>query len=277
MEIKILGKDDKLLRFQVNGISTPIANALRRIMIAEVPAMAIDEVVLIDNSSVMHDEVLAHRLGLVPLKTDLDTYVLPEECSCQSELGCNKCSVSLTLEAEAVDSVRNVYSGDLRSGNPDVVPVSDKIPLVKLAAGQRLKLEAYARLGRGMKHAKWQPVSVSAYKLVPQIDINRSKCDACRSCAELCPHGVLEVANGKLSVVALEKCTLCKDCEAVCPKKPSAIKVKNVKDAFIFNVESTGALPPERIVTEAVEILRKKSKDFTEQLSQTKIKKGVRR
>ncbi len=271
MDVKILHKDDNKLRFQVNGISTPVANALRRIMVNEVPTMAIDEVVVIENSSVMCDEVLAHRLGLVPLKTDLDTYVLPEECKCQSELGCNKCSVSLTLDAEASDSIRTVYSGELKSANPDVTPISDKIPIVKLAPSQKIKLEAYARLGHGSKHAKWQPVSVSSYKYVPEIIVNRRKCDACGQCVEGCPKGVLDIKDERLEVVAKEKCTLCDDCEVICPKTPSAIKIKNVKNAFIFNVGPTGALPPEQIIIEATKILRKKSKDFTEQINQLKI------
>lgn len=271
MDVMLLDKKDAVLRFRVNGMTIPIANALRRIMISEVPVMAIDEVVIIENSSVMQDEVLAHRLGLVPLKTDLDSYVLPEGCTCKSELGCNKCSTSLTLEAEAVDSTMTVYSGDLKSSNPSIVPVSDRIPLVRLAAGQKVKLEAYARLGKSLGHAKWQAVSVSAFKLMPQIDIGR-KCDACGACVEICPRRVLAIAKGKLSVVSLEACTLCKDCETVCPVKPSAIKIRNAKDTVIFVTESTGALPPERIVIEAANILRGKSKDFAEQISKIKMK-----
>ena len=71
------------------------------------PAMAIEDVIIIDNTSVLYDEIVAHRLGLIPLKTDLDAYVLPEECDCKSELGCSKCRASFTLEAEAVDERSN--------------------------------------------------------------------------------------------------------------------------------------------------------------------------
>ena len=273
MEVKILQKHDKRLRFFASGIDIPEANAIRRIMISDVPAMAITEVVIIENSSVMYDEVLAHRIGLIPLKTDLDSFVLPDVCSCGSELGCNKCSVSFTLNAEASTSVRTVYSGELKSINPDVVPASDKIPLLKLAPGQRIKLEAYAKLGLGKNHVKWQPVSVSSYKYVPEIKINRRKCDNCGLCVEICPKGVLKIVKKKLEIVSEENCTLCKDCEVVCPQSPSAIKIKNLKNAFIFNVESTGALPCERIVTEAVKILKKKSKEFAGEVSKIKDKK----
>src|SRR3972149_7868891 len=132
MEIKIAEKNDLSARLIVEGVDSAFMNSLRRIILAEVPSMAIDEVVVIENSSMLHDEILAHRLGLVPLRTDLDFYNLPEECSCKSELGCNLCRVSLTLDVEAEDSVRTVYSGDMMSENPNITPVSDRIPLVKL-------------------------------------------------------------------------------------------------------------------------------------------------
>jgi DNA-directed RNA polymerase subunit D len=273
MEVKILQKHNNHLRFSVTGISIPVANAIRRIIMSDVPAMAIDEVVIIENSSVMYDEVLAHRLGLIPLKTDLDSYVLPDECSCGSELGCNKCSVSFTLNAEASNSIRTVYSGELKSINPDIAPASDKIPLLKLTPGQRIKLEAYAKLGLGKNHVKWQSVSVSSYKYMPEIKINRRKCDNCGQCVEVCPRGILKIVNKKLGIVSKENCTLCKDCEVVCPKSPSAIKIINLKNAFIFNIESTGALPCERIVIEAVKILTKKSKEFASQITKIKNKK----
>jgi DNA-directed RNA polymerase subunit D len=240
---------------------------------SDVPAMAIDEVVIIENSSVIYDEVLAHRLGLIPLKTDLDNYVLPDICSCGSELGCNKCSVSFTLNAEASSSIRTVYSSELKSINPDITPASEKIPLLKLSPGQRVKLEAYAKLGLGKNHVKWQPVSVSSYKYVPEIKISRRKCDNCGICVEVCPKDVLKIVKKKLEVVSEENCTLCNDCEVICPKNPSAIKIKNLKNAFIFNIESTGALPCERIVIEAVKILTKKSKEFASQITKMKSKK----
>lgn len=123
--------------------------------------MAIDEVVILENSSVLYDELVAHRLGLLPLKTDLERYILPEQCDCRSPLGCPKCRVLLVLDAQARDRVVTVYSGELVSEDKEVIPISDKIPIVKLATGQKVKLEAYAKLGRGMDHAKWQPVSAS--------------------------------------------------------------------------------------------------------------------
>jgi DNA-directed RNA polymerase subunit D len=270
VEIKILDEDGNTLRFLLRGSSIPFANALRRIMLAEVPTMAIDDAVIIENTSVMYDEVLAHRLGLLPLVTDLDTYVMPEECSCKSELGCSKCRVVFTLEAEAKEEVKTVYSRDLvpDPSNPSIKVVSDDIPLVKLAPGQRIKLEAYARLGRGEMHAKWQPLSLCAYKFMPKISINRTNCGGqeCGKCVEVCHKKVLSLKNGALKVENPMDCTLCGDCMKACPS--GAINVGYDSSSFIYSLETLGGLPNKRIVLEAAKILAKKAESFREALSE---------
>jgi DNA-directed RNA polymerase subunit D len=272
VEVQILNKTDDFMRFIVRGVSVPFVNALRRIMLTEVPAMAIDEVVILENSSILHDEILAHRMGLIPIKTDLDSYNLPEECKCESELGCNLCRANLTLETEATDKTTNVYSGDLKPENPDITPVSAKIPIVKLAPEQRINLEAYARLGKGKKHAKWQPVSMCTYMYLPKIKIDVERCDACAKCVKVCPEGVLvDMAEG-IKTQEVTNCTLCMDCVDACPQDPPALEISWDKEAFVFKIESTGALPVERILLEALKILNKKLKDFSIQL-----KKGMKK
>ncbi len=265
MKIEVLEKDDKNIRLLVQGVDVPFINALRRIVLAEVPCMAVDEVVILENSSILQDEIIAHRLGLIPLKTDLDSYNLPEKCSCKSELGCNLCRVTLTLDAESKDGTRTVHSGELQSENPDVVPVSGKIPIIKLAKEQKLRLEAYARLGKGKNHAKWQPVSMCTYKYVPKIEISK-KCDVCEKCVEICPRKVLEKTDNKIKVRDLMACTLCQDCVDVCPQNPHAITVGKEENTFIFNLESTGALTPERILSEAIKILDEELEEFEDQV-----------
>lgn len=266
MKIEVLEKNESNLRIIVKDADVPLMNALRRIALAEVPSMAVDEVVMIENSSILQDEIVAHRLGLTPLKTDLETYNLPEDCDCQSEFGCPQCRVTLTLDAESKEGTRTVYSGELISENPDIVPVSDKIPLIKLAKGQKVKLEAYARLGKGKNHAKWQPTVVCAYKYFPKIEVLSKKCDDCMKCADVCPKKVLILKDEKVNVQDLLACNLCMDCVDVCPTEPKGIKVEWEKNAFITNIESTGGLPPERILQEATKILEKKLKEFEEQV-----------
>ncbi|MFH1328335.1 MAG: DNA-directed RNA polymerase subunit D [Candidatus Bathyarchaeota archaeon] len=254
MKIQILDRKDNYLRFILSDSYPAFVNALRRIVLSEVPSMTIDDIFFYENTSAMNDEVMAHRIGLIPLKTDLDTYVLPEECECKSEMGCNRCRALATLEVEAEGSTRVVYSGDLKFEDSDIAPTSEKIPITKIVPGQRLRFEAHAKLGMGKQHAKWQPVSACAYKYVPIIEINKKTCDACEECVKACPKRVLGIKQGKLSVQRLLDCTLCLECVKKCPKKPPAIEVEGDVNSFIFNVESTGCLPAERILSEATKI-----------------------
>src|SRR5947199_5491612 len=120
MDIKVLNREQDTLRFVLSDVSPAFANAIRRIILAEVPVMAIDDVVILENSSVLYDEILAHRLGMVPIKTDLERYILPEKCDCGSPLGCHKCRVLLVLDASAQDKIKTVYSGDLVSEDRDI-------------------------------------------------------------------------------------------------------------------------------------------------------------
>ncbi len=162
--IDILEVSDDTISVKFIGFPRQYINALRRMAISEVPVMTIDDVVMHYNSSAMHDEALVHRVGLIPLRTELDRFVKAEECSCKSSLGCPNCRVMLYLDVEAIDKPRQVLSGDLVSEDDVVKPVNANIPIVALATGQKVKLEAYARLGTGKMHAKWQPVSVAVLK-----------------------------------------------------------------------------------------------------------------
>ena len=146
---------------KLKGIPLQYANALRRICLNGVPVFAVDTVDIIENSSVLPDEGLAHRLGLIPLKTDLSRFNEPSKCECQSETGCSNCKVMLVLDSGDSDVTRTVLSSDLSSEDDTVKPISDKIPICQLAPGQRIKVECYARLGRGTEHAKWNSSNIS--------------------------------------------------------------------------------------------------------------------
>ena len=159
--IEILENHNEKIVLKFTNAPRQYVNAIRRISINEVPTLAIDDVVILENSSVMHDEAVAHRLGLIPLRTDLHRFVLPTHCDCNSTLGCSKCRVLLSMDSEANDKTKVVTSGDLVSEDEVVKPLSTEIPIIVLAPAQKLKFEAYARLGFGKEHAKWQPTSAS--------------------------------------------------------------------------------------------------------------------
>lgn len=268
MKVKILEKDERTIRLLIEDVPLAFVNAIRRLAISDVPTLAIDEVAFLDNTSVLYDEIIAHRLGLIPLTTDLDRFKPPEECEGADPIKNPECFVRLFLDVEAKEDGTVIYSGDLKSEDPTVKPVYDKIPIVVLAKGQKLTFEAYARLGRGKEHIKWSPVAVSAHKYVPKLKIDFEKCNLCGKCVEVCPKRILSIENGKLVIKDILSCTLCRACEDVCDRR--AIKVSWVENSFILTIESTGALPPERIVLEAAKILKKKASEMEKLLEELK-------
>jgi len=155
MEIKLVENQEKKNRiiFSLSGVDTAYANTLRRIMGFEVPVMAIEDVELRKNTSILYDEIIAHRLGLIPLSTDLKSYDMMSECKCKG-VGCASCTVKLTLKAQGPCTV---YASDIKTKDPEIKPLYPKMPIVKLLEGQEIELEATAILGRGKEHSKWCP------------------------------------------------------------------------------------------------------------------------
>ena len=151
MSLNIISQDDQKVSVKLKGIPLQYANALRRICLNGVPIYAIDTVDILVNSSVLADEGIAHRLGLIPLKTDLSAVQQDNESD----------RIMYTLDSGETTETRTVLSGELKSQDDTIKPISDNIPIVTLAPGQRLQLEAYARLGRGTEHAKWNSANIS--------------------------------------------------------------------------------------------------------------------
>ena len=159
--LDVISKDSKKISIKLKGVPLQYANALRRVCLNGVTVFAIDTVDIIENTSVLPDEGLAHRLGLIPLKTDLSRFNEPSKCDCQSESGCSNCKILLVLESGESEETRTVLSSELSSEDETIKPVSDKIPIVQLAPGQQIKIECYARLGRGTEHAKWNSSNIA--------------------------------------------------------------------------------------------------------------------
>lgn len=168
MKVQILDKTDSEMKFLLEGVTPGFANELRRIMIAEIPTMAIEWVDFTKNDSVLNDEIIANRLGQVPLTFDKKAYNLQKECKCEDK-GCSLCQVKLSLKKKGPSMV---YSGDLKSKAKDVQPAFDSIPIVELFEDQNLEFEAIAQLGLGKEHMKWQG-AVVGYKNKPLKETSR--------------------------------------------------------------------------------------------------------
>jgi DNA-directed RNA polymerase subunit D len=269
MEIEFSSLDDSLARFTLTGASPAFANAFRRAMIGEVPTLAIEEVRIYDNTSAFFDEMLAHRLGLIPIKTDLSTYSTKEKCSCGGA-GCPGCMVTFTL---SVEGPKTVLSSDLIPQDPNATAVYDNIPIVKLTKGQKLVIEAHAILNTGREHAKWQPTLVCGFKNHPVISIGEA-CDACALCVDECPRNILAVRGKKVEVIEgkLADCSMCKLCEQACLSSgigdEPAIAISAEPDRYIFVVESDGSLPVKEIMERALLYIRDQSHELERQLGE---------
>ena len=159
--LDVVEREGNRMSVRMGDVPLQYANAIRRICLNGVPVFAVDTVDIMENTSVLADEGLAHRLGLVPLRTDLERYVEPSKCQCGAEEGCSNCRVRFVLDSDVSEQTRTVVSGEMKSEDPDIVPISADVPIIDLAPGQTVKVEAYARLGRGSDHAKWNSANVA--------------------------------------------------------------------------------------------------------------------
>ena len=150
MSLEITNENDEKISVKIKGVPLQYANALRRICLNGVPIYAVESIDVLENSSVLADEGVAHRVGLIPLKTDLIA----------SKDGNENDKIMLTLDSGVSDETRTILSGELKSQDESVVPTSNDIPIVTLAPGQSIKFEAYARLGKGTEHAKWNSANI---------------------------------------------------------------------------------------------------------------------
>ncbi len=231
------------------------ANTVRRLIIEEVPTLAIEDMEIRDNSSALYDEMLGLRLGLTPIKTDLKSYELKEKCKCQG-VGCARCELKIELKAGKKDYV---YASDAKSSDPKCTFVHPRMPLVKLLAKQKLDLTMTAVLGKGKDHTKWSP-GWAFYRKEPVISLG--KVADPEGVAKRSPDGVFVFKNNKLSVDP-EKVYESNLLEYY-PTLDKEIKVE-FTDNFIFNLESWGQLSCKEILNQSAEILIEKVEELEKQ------------
>lgn len=143
--IKILEKNDSKISFQAD-MPFSLANAIRR-SVNEIPILAIDELEITNNDSALYDEIIAHRVGLIPLKNE--NLKLKEDCNCEGK-GCGKCMVKFKLSFTGPGTV---YSDDLSPKGNNVY----KMPIALLDKEQELAFVGIGRMGKGIKHSKFSP------------------------------------------------------------------------------------------------------------------------
>lgn len=256
MELTLLDQDKQgnKISFVVKGVSQTYVNTLRRFILERTPTMAIETVEFRKNSSILYDEIIAHRLGLLPLTTDLTAYNLPAQCTCHGE-GCAKCQTTFTLSAKGPCTV---YAAEMKPKDKDIKPVYPKTPLVKLLKGQELEFTATAVLGEGKDHMKWAPAHVHfTYK--PIITVNNASPKLAECKGRYPPHIFDE--KGKIDKNSFHDPSVIDACEGICD---DVLKVEYDQSAFVFYLESWGQLTPKEILTSAVAIWNRDLSQFIE-------------
>ena len=262
MKFELLQLDDARIRYLLGGVSAAFANGIRRACMSEVPVLAIDEIGIYDNTSVLFDEQISLRLGEVPLRAeDLNIFSPPDECQCGGT-GCPGCRVDFMLSSEGPGMV---YSKEIQFTDPGVKPAFDKIPIVILGEGEKLVIEGYATKQVGKEHTKWQAGTLCGYKNLPFITVEAS-CDGCGKCAGVCPRNVLVVEDGRAKATNILECSLCKLCVDAC--EPRAIKLSPVMDSFVVSIESSGTLPAKDLVAKAADEIKKRAVDLDAKLAE---------
>ncbi|TFK50729.1 hypothetical protein OE88DRAFT_1680508 [Heliocybe sulcata] len=285
LRVTVTRVSNRSIEFDMVGVDASIANAFRRILIAEVPTVCIENVYVHDNTSVMVDEVFAHRLGMIPLNvdpalmemrdstgqaTDRNTLVFRVNVTCTR----NKSSPKDETDPAVLYHDAEVLSSHLKwepAGEQEAVfegkppaPTNPDIVLMKLRPGQEVDIEMHAVKGVGKDHAKFSPVATASYRILPLIVLNPEK--------PVPPHlaakfqkcfspGVIDVDPQTQEVSVNEgnmrKETMSREVHRH-PEFKGCVELKRVRDYFLFNIESEGAYTPERLFPESIKVMREK-------------------
>ena len=275
MDIEIVELEERKCKFILRNSTPAKANALRRTMLTDIPKMAIDEVEFhlgpidvdgkeFESITPLFDEIIAHRLGMVPVPTDYDMFTPKDQCTCGG-VGCPSCEIMYSLNKHGPCTV---LSGDLQPLGDATLKVKDEeIPIVELADGQSVLIYAYAVMGTARKHVKWQAAFGVGYKYLPVIDIDASKLDkdVVNDVAAGCPKQVFDVENGKLVAKRPLDCSLCMTCTE--NEGKGAVSVKGDDTNFFFKFETDGSLTAKQVLDKAAEILSQDAKTFADLVS----------
>ncbi len=289
MKLKILEMGDTRAKILLTNTRPSLANALRRTLTADLPKMAIEDVEFhlgpisdergktYESITPLFDEIIAHRLGLLPIPTDIELFSYRDKCESCSGEGCPNCTIlyninkkgPCTIYSEDLQLVTQKIKGIKAKKYEDKFKIKDSaIPIVKLGEGQALLVYATAILGTGKEHAKWKVAHGAGYKYYPIINIDNEKCDRCESCIESCPHDIFKLARGKIAVKNIEDCTLCKACVDACERK--AIEVEGDETKILFQFETDGSWSAKDALKYSLTILENKFTEFGKAVSKLK-------
>ncbi|KAI1637091.1 DNA-directed RNA polymerase [Biscogniauxia mediterranea] len=247
--VKISAADSTHVDFELTNVDLSFANSLRRVIQAEVPTIAIDLVEVEVNTSVLADEFIAHRLGLIPLDSrEIDQLNYTRDCDCDQS--CGKCTVQLTLHAKCTsDEVMKVYARDLivgidrpnnHIGNPVITDPDGLGSLIcKLRKGQEIKLNCIAKKGIAKEHAKWSPTAAVGFEYDPHNKLHH---------LDLWYEQDANAEWPKSKYADWEEP----------PAEGEPFDYNAVPSRFYYEVEGAGNIEPDAIIQEGIKELQKK-------------------
>ncbi|OAQ54006.1 hypothetical protein HTG_00325 [Natrinema mahii] len=238
-DVEFVEREDREARFLVRGVTPGFANGIRRAMVADVPTMAIDTVRFVENSSVMFDEQLALRMGLVPLTTPPVGEFAEDD------------TVTLSIDVEGPDTA---YSGDLVSEDDLVQPADENVPIIDLKDGQRLEAEADAIIDRGKDHAKHQGGVAVGYRHLQRVEVEGDLPEFEDEERRII-RGVIEDDGELVPTSEFDH-----DLSNRYPGKE--VRVEDVPEAFVFHVETDGSFSIEELVTRAADTLETRATEL---------------
>jgi DNA-directed RNA polymerase subunit D len=252
MKLTKVFEEGNVLAIRVEDVSPSYINTIRRYASSRVPTMAIDFVEFKDNSGILYDEMVAHRMGMIPLTTDLKTYRLPED-EWNEPTGDPRIEVEMSLSVTAGKGTTVVKAKDFKSKDKKIAPVFEDIPITKLIEGQAIECVAYARMGLGEEHVKWSPGHIW-YRNYPNITITDQPKDAEEFAKQY--SGVFDVKSGKLSVA--------KDAAYHLPDSEiDGVDVEFEDGDYLLIIESWGQLEPMTILEQALVAYDDQLDDFS--------------
>jgi len=264
MKIEVKELKTKKAVLKIEDTQPYFVNSIRRTMIADLPKLAVDDVIIYDNTSALFDEIISHRLGLIPIPTDLSLLNFRDECSCKGK-GCPSCTVRYTLSKEGEGTV---FSGDLQPAEKSWKITEDKIPIVELYDDQRLILEVEAVLGRGRDHAKWQAVTAPGFLMDIDITFDSKKEKEVKEFVEKLPKDLVKIKGDKLELIDQKKLPII---ESYMDKENiKFLKIKRDPTKYTFIFETDGALKTKDALIESAKILEDKYKEFSKKLKDLK-------
>lgn len=241
-----------------------LINSLRRILLSELPKLAINDVIIYDNTSALFDEIITHRLSLIPLPTDLDLLEFRDNCTCNGK-GCPTCTVRYTLSKEGTGVV---CSNDLIPAEESWKVAEENVPIVELFNDQRLILEVEAILGRGKDHAKWQPVQAPGYRFIPTITVDTKRKEDLEEFMEELPKGLVTLKKDTLSLRKLEDLPVLES--YIDTLDVDFITIKKDESYLQFHFETDGSLSTEDALKHSLSIFEHKLDSLSDAIKDIK-------